>query len=92
MPMWSYGYGMGGMLWGALAMLLCLALFGLLIWGLLSLIERRMRPDPLSEAPSGALETLQRRYARGEIDEQTYQRMRERLTTRGPQTSPEPAR
>ncbi|HEX8728857.1 MAG TPA: hypothetical protein VF739_09560 [Ktedonobacterales bacterium] len=79
MPMWGYstGYGFGGMVWSALPLLVCLATFGLLIWALLSVAERHeRRADHL--APS-ALETLQRRYALGEIDEPTFLRMRERL-------------
>jgi putative membrane protein len=84
MPMWDYsdGYGMGGMLSGALGILLCLALFGLLIWGLLSLLEGRTRHSLTQGAQPSALEMLQQRYARGEIDEPTFQRMREQLTTR----------
>jgi uncharacterized membrane protein len=61
---------------GAL-LLACLVAFGLVIWALLSVAERREhRADPL--AP-GALETLRRRYALGEIDEPTFLRMREQL-------------
>ncbi|MGH2502650.1 MAG: hypothetical protein ACRDID_09065 [Ktedonobacterales bacterium] len=79
MPMWGYStsYGFGGMAWSALLLLLCLAVFGLLIWALLSVAERHeRRADSLTPT---ALETLQRRYALGEIDEPTFLRMRERL-------------
>lgn len=84
MPMWGYsnGAGFGGMFWGWLPLLLCLLGFGLLIWALLSMAERynRRYERPLTEPPeAGALETLQRRYARGEIDEPTYLRMRQQL-------------
>src|SRR6185437_14353208 len=74
MPMWGYSYsaGFGGWAMGAL-LLACLVAFGLVIWALLSVAERREhRADPL--AP-GALETLRRRYALGEIDEPTFLRM-----------------
>ncbi len=85
MPMWGYsnGAGFGGMFWGWLPLLLCLLAFGLLVWALLSMAERYLRrherlfTEPGTE--SGALEALQRRYARGEIDEPTYLRMRQQL-------------
>lgn len=78
MPMWGYSYSMGFGGWAMGALLLaCLAAFGLIIWALLSVAERREHhADPL--AP-GALETLQRRYALGELDEPTFLRMREQL-------------
>lgn len=78
MPMWGswYGVGFGGWAMGAL-LLICLAAFGLVIWALLSVAERRERHTDQS-APD-ALETLGRRYALGEMDEATFLRMREQL-------------
>lgn len=81
MPMWGYSSGMGGMLW-TLSMLMCLFVFGLLIWGILSLMERRAQHSPASDQAPSALETLRRRYAHGEIDDSTYQRMSEQLAAR----------
>jgi putative membrane protein len=83
--MWGYstGYGVGGMIWPTLGMLLCLALFALLIWGLLSLLEGRRHSSQVGGPAPSALETLRRRYTRGEIDEPTFQRMSERLTAHG---------
>lgn len=83
MPMWgySYGYGFGGVFWGVLLTLLCLALFGLLIWGMLSLIEGRSHRRLLQATPPSALRTLEERYARGEIDEPAFLRMREQITS-----------
>lgn len=85
MPMWGYSNspGFGGMLWGWLPLLLCLIGFGLLVWALLSMAERAARRNErmlaTPDAEPGALETLQRRYARGEIDESSYLRMRQQL-------------
>lgn len=94
MPMWgySYSYGMGGILWMAFGLLMCLIVFGLLVWGILSLMERRAQGSPTPGQPPSALETLRQRYARGEIDEPTYQRMYEQLAARTVIAPPEPAR
>ncbi len=73
--------------WGVIPMLgtlLWIALIGLLVWALVRWLSTRnapfigYQPMPPSYQPS-ALEILQQRYARGEIDEVTYQQMRERL-------------
>jgi uncharacterized membrane protein len=45
---------------------------GLLYWAL-------GRGDEPPESDGSAMETLQRRYARGEIDDEEFQRRRERL-------------
>ena len=79
MPMWgsSYTDGFSGLAGGSVVLLLCLTAFGLLIWALLSVVERHeRRADHLSP---GALETLRRRYALGDMDEATFLRMREQL-------------
>ncbi len=90
MPMWGswYGMGFGDWMMGAL-LLVCLATFGLVIWALLSVAERRERhPDQL--APD-ALETLGRRYALGEMDEATFLRMREQLGATNPMSADDDA-
>jgi uncharacterized membrane protein len=48
---------------------------GLLYWAL-------GRGDASPESDDSAMETLQRRYARGEIDEEEFQMRRERLEDR----------
>lgn len=82
MPMWGYpyGYGMGGVMWMIVGWLIFLALLGALVWGILHLIDARTSHTYLERPHANALEILQQRYARGEIDEATFERMRERLT------------
>ncbi|HET9109591.1 MAG TPA: SHOCT domain-containing protein [Ktedonobacterales bacterium] len=81
MVVWGYHYGYGAwaMLGGAVMVVGGLALFALLIWGVATLFERGAHPSPPEAPHDSALETLRQRYARGEIDEQTYQRMCQQL-------------
>jgi len=81
--MWGYGFG-----WGWLMMsfgsILWIALLAVLVWALIRWLERKSSaavPPSTGTTPSGpsALEILQQRYARGEIDTATYEQMRERL-------------
>jgi len=67
-----YGYGMigGGWLW----MLLELAALVLLIYLLVRVFSRSSGGSELSR--DRALETLRERYARGEIDKETFERMK----------------
>lgn len=80
--MWWYGYGWGGMLLMLLSMLLWVAVIALVVWALIRWLMVRVpgTRTPLS-GPGGpsALEILRQRYARGEIDTTTFERMRERL-------------
>jgi putative membrane protein len=77
--MWGYGFGwgwfmmmFGGVLW--------IAVLVVLVWALIRWLERKGRPSgtPISGNPS-ALDILNQRYARGEIDSATFEQMRERL-------------
>jgi putative membrane protein len=73
MGCWPYGYGMMGG-WGWLGMLIQLAVLVLLVYLLVRALSR----------PSGAgrdrtLEILRERYARGEIDKETFERMKRDL-------------
>ncbi len=85
--MWGWGYGWGwpmGLGMG-LAGLFWLAVIGLLIWALVHFLSGRAPVNylPPGQGPS-ALEILSQRFARGEIDSATYERMRSQLQT--PQT------
>jgi hypothetical protein len=66
------GWGGVPFVGGALGMLGLVG--GLLYWA-------TGRGDTPPESDDSAMETLQRRYARGEIDEEEFQKRRERLET-----------
>lgn len=55
-----------------------LALLGVIIWAVVRLTTRRGQ-TPMQAPPPSAEEILRQRYARGEIDAQTFETMRERL-------------
>jgi putative membrane protein len=78
--MWGYGttYTWGGMFLMLFSMLFWFALLGALIWGLVHWLTSRSATTTNSGSPS-ALEILQQRYARGELDEATFTRMRQQL-------------
>lgn len=77
MPVWAHpvgpGHGwMGG--WGVLAWLYPLILVGLLVLGAY-LVARALARPPRDRA----LEILRERYAKGEIDRETFERMKRDL-------------
>ena len=85
--MWGYGGQagpptIGGWTWAAgmgLGWLAMLAFWGALIVGVVLLV-RWVAGQPATKTDSGdALEILRRRYAAGEIDEVTYERMRQKI-------------
>jgi putative membrane protein len=89
--MWGYGFGWGWLLM-ALSTVLWIALLVLLVWALIRwLSSKTSTPTPtmMQMPPSGptALEILQQRYARGEIDTATFEQMRERLQASDPRRS-----
>ena len=87
--MWGYGWGWPAMLWMGLGGIFWLVVLGLLIWALVYGLSRRAPASSLlpGHGPT-ALETLQQRYARGEIDVATYEQMRERLqSSQAPRTA-----
>ncbi len=84
-PSWHYGYAWWpGMLLSALNTALWVALFIILAWALLKWISPYILPMiadifGIERADHSALEILRQRYAAGEIDAVTFERMRERL-------------
>ena len=72
-PMWMMGFGILRLL------VLGLILF-LVIRYLVPRLKRPETPVHLSGAGDSALKILSERYARGEIDSDTYQTMKENLT------------
>ncbi len=75
--MWGFGWG------DFFLTLLGLALLVLFVWAVIRLLQEKTTPLPPSTSmppiqPS-ALDILNQRYARGEIDTVTYEQMRERL-------------
>jgi putative membrane protein len=86
------GFGWTMMLGMWLGITLWVLLLAGLIWGLIRLLDGRSRPPSGQTGHSGgpsALEILQQRYARGEIDYSTFEQMRERLqASRQPSSAP----
>ena len=78
---YGYGWGMGAGGWIAMTVFL-IALLGLVVWAVTRLLPAGGRgPDagpPRAETPE---EILDRRFARGEIDGEAYQRMRTEITS-----------
>lgn len=81
--MWGYGFGWGWLMM-SLSTILWIAILVVLVWALIRWLHMRTStqvPPTSSGMQSGptALEILQQRYARGEIDAATFEQMRERL-------------
>ncbi|MDP4091169.1 MAG: SHOCT domain-containing protein [Bacillota bacterium] len=70
-----YGYGM--MPWGGLLCFLVVAL--LVVAVVIYKVIKEGRNNNRSASNGNALEILKERYARGEIDEEQYTRMRDRI-------------
>jgi putative membrane protein len=79
--MWWYGNGMGG--WVFALMLASNVLFwGLIVFGVVALVRYRARGDRVAGPRLTPEELLAERFARGEIDEQEYNRRLDTLTQR----------
>jgi len=63
--------GFGALIW--------IALLILIVWALVRWLGDRTSPTPPVASQPTALDVLQMRYARGEIDAATYEEMRARL-------------
>ena len=79
--LWGYGYGWTGMLWMGLGTLFWITVLVLAIWFLARLFMGRAVPLPSGRPPMppSAMEILRQRYARGEIDTETFVTMRNQL-------------
>ncbi len=86
--MWYYGYGLN---WFAMALMvvgtiLFILLLVVLAWAIIRWLEGRLTSAPRAsstrESPS-ALEILRQRYARGEIDSETFERMSAQIESTG---------
>lgn len=85
MPMyWNTGPNWADALWMGFWTVLWVVLLGLVLWGVMRLLARRPGASSAhvwriqSDEPS-ALEILNRRYARGELDTEDYEEMRAHL-------------
>ncbi len=77
--MWGYGFSWPGILMMSLGSIVVIVLIGVLVWALVN----RQRTNTTQQAPVlSAMEILRQRYARGEIDAATFERMRAPLETR----------
>lgn len=69
---WGFGMGLG---W-----IIPLAVIGLIVWAVIAITRSRSMGSGAANAqPDRALAILKERYAKGELDEETYRRMREEL-------------
>jgi putative membrane protein len=65
-------YGYGSMAWMGFGWVFGLLLVGALIW---ALVGSRGGPDTMVDRRDSPEEILKRRYVKGEIDRETYQKM-----------------
>ena len=93
--MWGPYYWQAGMgWWMIIPALFWIALLAAIIWGVARLTRGNAvsggRTAPPTPPNVTAEEILQRRYASGEIDAQTFENMRERLAGSRPRDLPPP--
>ena len=89
---WQYQDGPG--VWGIFMMLMMVLFWGLLVWGIVASV-RHYSNSRAGQAPaagpaassSAALEALRLRYAKGEIDDEEFERRRANLDKSGPTSS-----
>ncbi|WP_062349378.1 SHOCT domain-containing protein [Herbidospora yilanensis] len=77
--MYGYGIGMG---WMIIFSLVWLVLLGAVVWAAIRLAQGWGGKERAQEPADTPEEILARRFARGEIDEPTYDAARERLSVR----------
>ncbi len=82
--MWNYGYGMGGWMGGWFWMILAtIGVVLLIVWAARSFSAPRSSQSTLRDdksAQSTAVDALEMRFAKGEINEEEYRNMRRTLT------------
>jgi putative membrane protein len=80
--MWGYTntWSWGGMALMTVSMLFWLAVIGLFLFLLMRWLSLATGAMPTPRVSPSARQLLEQRYARGEIDEATFQRMRDQLT------------
>ncbi len=83
---WGYDIGWGGWILMTFGMVLWVALLVVMGWAIIRWLDSKITRPTLPSAGTpvagpSALEILQQRYARGEIDTPTYEQMRAQLTT-----------
>jgi putative membrane protein len=78
-----WGYTMNGMgWWMIISSLLWLGLVAVAVWAFARWVTRATQPNASSASPTpSATEILRQRFARGEIDSETFERMRRQLET-----------
>lgn len=74
--MFHRGYGSEVWWEGMLVVLLWVALTALVVWLILSMLNRTRPSSESGEARSQPIQLLEERYARGEIDDEEFQRRR----------------
>ena len=74
MPMWGYGLNWQMTLWMLFLLLIVFGLAGLLIWAF-----ARRESNPNHHRDAQAISILNERFARGELDTETFDAMRTRL-------------
>ncbi len=67
----GFGMGFGWLFW--------IVLIVLAVWVVKMVLDNQRSHPSSPHRPDDALEILKRRYARGEIDDQEYERMRKQL-------------
>jgi putative membrane protein len=79
---WQYQDGPGG--WGIFMLLLMVLFWGLLVWGIVASVRhysnaRAGQLPPHRTVSNAALDELRLRYAKGEIDDDEFERRRANL-------------
>lgn len=88
--MWHMGNDNGWGWWMVMGWVWMVVFWGLIIWAVYAVVTRLSHTSNRQDSPHQpnqptALEILEQRYARGELDTEQFEEMRRRLTSgRGP--------